>query len=111
MMYGEDLIFVTNLPSDFVGKLYVYEDINNTEVPIQTVDIVDGNARVNVSLDYGTHNIFARIIDYDETKYVFDSDAPDDEGFINPVPPSFTRLNGGKVDNSVDKEENISWQD
>ena len=79
MMYGEDLIFVTNLPSDFVGKLYVYEDINNTEVPIQTVDIVDGNARVNVSLDYGTHNIFARIIDYDETKYVFDDDDPDDE--------------------------------
>ena len=67
MRYGKDLIFVTNLPSDFVGKLYVYEDINNTEVPIQTVDIVDGNARVNVSLDYGTHNIFARIIDYDET--------------------------------------------
>ena len=38
-------------------------------------------------------------------------DAPDDDGFINPVPLSFTRLNGGKVDNSVDKEENISWQD
>jgi len=80
MRYGKDLIFVTNLPSDFVGKLYVYEDINDTEVPIQTVDIVDGNARVNVSLDYGIHDVRARIIDYDETKYVFDDyDTNDDE--------------------------------
>ena len=74
LKYGDNITITAYLPRELVGKLYVYERNEDDEIPIETVDVVNGSAQVTLSnLSFGSHSICAKIIDYDSELYDIDS--------------------------------------